>query len=118
MLSLEADGNPFGLSMGDGQRARSTGTVREVSAGFNHRHLKMDFCVMESLPFDVIIGVPVFEALQGCLDFGLQRVTLVSGGKKATLPFEYAVIEDPFGSSLETDSEDIGSDPDANLDAA
>lgn len=65
----------------------------------------MNFYVMKVPPFDVITGVPVLEALQGCLNFDLEQVTSVLGGEKATLLLEFAVFEVPVDDSLETDSE-------------
>lgn len=62
--------------------------------------------------FDVIFGVPALGASQVCLDSGLQQVTLVSGSKKVTFPFEYAVVEVLVDDSVETDSEDVISDSD------
>lgn len=45
-LSLKAGRHPVGLPMADGQRARSTGTVREVSVCSNHLQLTVDFHVV------------------------------------------------------------------------
>lgn len=53
------------------------------------------------------------EALEGCLNFVHQQITSVSSSKKATLSFEYAVVEVPADHSLETDIEDFTSDSDA-----
>ena len=80
-------------------------------------HISMDLFVMESPTFDVIIGVPTLEALRGCLDFGLQQVTLFAEDKKAVLPFEYALIEVPIINDSDTDSEYFTSDSDAAPDA-
>lgn len=48
-LNLEGDRPPAGLTMADGQRARSIVVAQNVSASFNHLHLAMDFYVMKFL---------------------------------------------------------------------
>ena len=113
-LNLTFEQKSVGLTVADGQRARSIGLVSELPISFEDLHISMDFHVMENPPFDVIIGVPTLEALRGCLDFGLQQVTLLAGDRKAVLPFEYAVIEVPAADESDTDSEDFTSDSEAD----
>ena len=111
-LSVDFNKKHIGLTVADGQRAHSIGTITDVPISFDDLHISMDFYVMKNPPFEVIIGVPTLEALRGCLDFGLQQVTLFAKDKKAVLPFEYALIEVPIVNDSETDSEDFTSDSD------
>lgn len=99
--------------MADRQPARSIVIIRKVSVSSSHLHFTIDLYVMESPPFDVMTGAPALEALQGCLNFRLQQVTLESVSKKASFPFKYAVIEVPADDNLEMDSEDFISDSNA-----
>lgn len=102
--------------MTDEQRSRSVGILHEVPVSFEHLHFTMDFWVMEISPFCGETGVLALEVLQKCLDYGLQQVSLPFGSKKATLLFEYAVVEMCVDDSLETDNEDFIFDSDAASD--
>lgn len=73
----------------------------------------MQFYVWESSIFEVTVGVPALDSLQGCLSFELQQATSILGSKKGTLPFEYALVEVPADDSLETNCEEFTSDSDA-----
>lgn len=113
ILSLPFDRRSVGLTVADGQRASSAETISDIPVSIDSLHISMDFYVMESPPFDVIMGVPTLEALRGCLDFGLRQVSLFAGDTKAVLPFEYAVVEVPAATNSDTESEDFTSDSDA-----
>lgn len=76
----------------------------------------MVFYVAERRPFDVTTRVSTHEARQKCLRTELQQINLVLNNKKATLSFEYAVIELPVHDGLKTDSEDFTSRSDASPD--
>lgn len=115
-MNLEVDQHPAGLSKAAGQLARSIRTFREALAYFIRLHLTVDFYVLQSSPFDVIIVLAALKALQTCWDFGFQQGTLVPGSKKATLLLEYAVVDVTVHASLQTDSEDFSSNSDGALD--
>lgn len=107
--SLRFEEKLIGLTVADGQRARSIGTITGFSVSFENLHTSMDFYVMKDPPFDVIIGFPALKALRGCLEFGLQQVTLFAGDIKAVLNFRYAVVEVPVIDNAKEDSEDFTS---------
>lgn len=112
-LNQELDRHPAGLTLDDGQRARSVGICREAPVCSSHLHLTMDFYVMDSPLSDVTVVVPAFEALQGCLVIWLHQFTLVLGSMKSTVLFKFAVIEVPVDDSSKTDNEDLTSSCDA-----
>lgn len=107
--NLDGDRHPTSLTMVVGQRTRSIEVAQKFLESFNPLPLTIDFFVMESTPFDVIVGVSALEALQECLRFGLQQIILVSSSKKKTLPFKGAVVEAPVSDCLGKDSQDFTS---------
>lgn len=69
---------------------------------------------MKIPPFDLFIRVPTPEACRGCLDSGLQQVT-VYAGEKATLPFDCTEVETRADDS-DTESKHFTSRSDKNHD--
>lgn len=76
----------------------------------------MDFHVVENTHFDVIVGVPALEVLQGRLDFGFKQLTTFGGDRRATLPCIYIGVKGPTDYGLDRDSGDLTFDSDATLD--
>ena len=58
-LSVDFNKKHIGLTVADGQRAHSIGTITDVPISFDDLHISMDFYVMKNPPFEVIIGVPL-----------------------------------------------------------
>ena len=70
---------------------------------------KIDFIVLENLPFDVLIGRPTLITLGAVLDFKSAEVRLEAGGAKSTLPM-VSEYERPHDKGDETASEDFTSE--------
>ena len=70
---------------------------------------KIDFIVLENLPFDVLIGRPTLITLGAVLDFKSAEVRLDAGGTKSTLPM-VSEYERPHDKGDETASEDFTSE--------
>lgn len=87
-LDLAADRNPTGLTVVDGQQARSAGSVSKVANFFDHLHTYMDFHDLKNALFDVTTGVPALEELRGCMYFGLKQVILLADDEKALFLFK------------------------------
>lgn len=68
---------------------------------------------MESLPFDVSIGIAALEFLERCSDFELQQIALVWGSENAVFLLEYDVVENPLDDCIETNTEYLTSDSDS-----
>lgn len=97
------------VTMASGEKAVVLGKVKDVPVTLGDLIAKMDFIVLENLPFPALIGRPSLTRLGCVLDLKGSKMQLEYGGVKTVLPLvqEY---EAPQEKGEETPSEDFTSD--------
>lgn len=114
-LSLDLEQCTKTVTVTDGSTSSVEGKLSKVSVMLDLLVVKMDFVVMQNVPFDLVIGRPTLKRLIGVLNLRTKEVRLHYQSQQATLPTvsEYSCARDATGS---TDSEDFTLDSDEQND--
>lgn len=90
------------------------GKVTNVLVFFEQLEARMEFFVLENVPFDLVIGRPTMKRFGGVLDFRAEEVRLDYGGQTAALPMVAKYSQSQLDQDG-TDSEDFTSDWDGDI---
>lgn len=71
--------------------------------------VKLTFLVVEGSPYDVIVGDPTMETMEGVLDLGNQVASFVVDGDKIEIPMEPDYIHGDPGYKSATDTDEFSS---------
>ena len=106
--------NPKKITVADGVRTLCEASISSVPASFSGSVVSLDFLVLKNPPLDLIISLPVLEALNSILDFGKQQITLQIDNEAVIMGFQYATLHITPEAVPETDSEDYTSSSEDN----
>ncbi len=98
------------IVVADGSTGECAGILQEIPVSFGNIVVRLDFMVIKSLPYDLIIGSPTLVEMCACIDLYHQTVKVRKDGKTETLNLVYEpeMYEDT-DEELTTDTEsDIG----------
>lgn len=85
-LSLDLEGLKKTVSVAERRRSWLEGKTSKVPVMLDSLDVKMIFIVMQSVPFDLVIGRLTLKRLGGVLDFRAEEVHLDYKGQQETLP--------------------------------
>ena len=113
-LKLDLEPTNRRIIVADGSSGSCQGVVSAIPVGFGDIVKRLDFMVVDSVPYDLIIGAPTLVKLCTRIDLYHQTVKLRHNGQSETLNLEYEPeigddTNDDFTSESETE-EDIGED--------
>lgn len=77
------------IGVGNGDAADKLGAALNLNIPFEGIPASLDFLVIDTLPFGVIIGPPVLESLQARIDLETQTVTITQGKEKIKIALVY-----------------------------
>ena len=102
------------IVVADGSTGDCAGILQEILVSFGDIAARLDFMVIKSLPYHLIIGSPTLVDMCACIDLYHQKVKVRKDGKTETvnLVYEPEMYEDT-DDELTTDTEsDIGEESD------
>ena len=113
-LGLEPSPTERRIIVADRTSGSCAGSISGISVSFGSIVMRLDFLVIASVPYDLIIGASNLVEMRACIDMYHQTVTIGNHGKTEVLNLIYEP-ETWYGSDdeLTTESEsDIGEDSD------
>lgn len=108
-LELDVEKTTRRITVATGVKLQVVAILQDVPAWFDTMKVKLNFLVVEGLPYDVIIGDPTMEELKAVLDLANRVATFDIDGDAVQLPLHPDYINCPVNEKEGTDSEDFTS---------
>ena len=113
-LRLELSSTERRIIVADGNSGSCAGSILGIAVSFVSTVMRLDFLVIASVPYDLIIGASSLLVMRACVDMYHQTVTIRNHGKTEILNLVYkSETLDGSDDELTTESEsEIGEDSD------
>lgn len=90
----------------DSYSIRNPSTLRkDVPVHLDERVMKLNFLVVKGSPYDVMLGDPVMEIVEGVLDLVNRLASFVVNGDKIEIPMEPDHVQEDPRYKARTDTE-------------
>lgn len=92
-----------------GENSTFVGMLKDLPVYLDQKVVKLNFLFVDGSPYEVIVGDPIMEILQGVLDLGYREESFSIDGQRVEITMELDCDHEDPGCKLETDSEDFTS---------
>lgn len=108
-LGIEPDNTNRRITAVMGEKCPVVGMIKDVPIHLDKKVVNPNFLVVQGSPYDVIVGDPTMESMEGVLDLGHRVGSFVVYGDKIEIPREPEYVQEDAGYKVGTDTDDFTS---------